>query len=682
MKKKVGINLNILMLFIISVAFYGYFANKMSALVFYPSDESRYLAGAKSLHFLGNFSRNYVLEGYDDILYSFILSFAYFFYSPENILRICRFFGVVMMSSVVFPTYLLAKKMEIGKTWNIDGAFFVALISVVIPELTYTSYLLAETLLYPLFMWMLYLAYTEFQSVEKIEKINYKIILAFILMYATKNVAISFVAAYCAMFFVYGIVSRDKKIILKAVLSGLLFLGCMIALKSVLLVVNGSLKGHNHYTEQAMTIFPFTFQVFVGVIRGGLFYLSYFVLFTGVFPILSLCSNFKKYNKKDVLWASFLLGMIIFTIVEVVLIIHYSENGTDLVLSRFHYRYLFYFFVPMLLLFLKYKIFYNKTTALGILAFEIVSLSVFFVPVNKMGQGICDGIACFFVKRLNDYAGFTDLLYIILLLALLLTAALIIKKKEQILFNAGLMLLLCVLIIMFPFAQKIPVENSKKDEPFVSDAVEIANYINQNAERVICVNTSGIGNPILRFPAYNIKDYEEVCLNEDISYLEVASDNTVVLIPKTFGYGLKGNIKEIDLGTKYTRVYVANRGIIELNIDEYRIGFSAYGNLQNGYDESGVRYLEAGGLSFGPYIELSKGKYIIEVSGENLKSGYMSACAQKGNEVFETQIVSISNTEVILALELLNDVSDFEFLIRNNSQDVVSLQQIKIKKET
>lgn len=680
MKKKIKPSLFLIMLFVASVVFYGYFASRMSLIVFYPSDESRYLAGAKSLHYLGNFSRNYVLESYDDVLYSFILSFAYFFYSPENILRLCRFIGVIMMSSVIFPSYLLAKKMEIGKLWNIDGAFLAAIISIIIPELTYSSYLLAETLLYPLFMWMLYFAYIEFQDMKMIKKVNYKIIFIFILLYATKNVAISFVAAYCAMFFLYGIIVKDKKIILKSVLSGLLFLVFLLGLKGVILITNGSLEGHNHYAEQAMAIFPFSFQVFVGIVRGGLFYLSYFILFTGVFPIISLCSNLRKLNKNDILWASFLLTMIIVTIIEVVLIIHYSENGTDPVLSRFHYRYLFYFFLPMLILFIKYKTFYNKTISLGILIFEIVSLSVFFVPVNKMGQGICDGIACYFVKNLNVYAGFTDLLYLVLIFGLFLITLLLIKNKERLLFNIGITLIICMLIIMFPFAQKIPGENSRRDEASVNDAVKIAYYINQNAERVICINTSGIADPVMRYPAYNIADYEEIALNEDTPYFEVLSDNTIVLISGTFGYGLKGDIKEIDLGTKYTRVYVANRGIVEINRDEYTIDFSAYGNLQNGYDADGIRYLVNEGISFGPYIELSKGKYLVEVIGKNLKKVFMSASAQNGNEILKTQMVSNSDTEAVLTMELLNDVSNFEFLVKNGSQEVIALKYIKIKK--
>lgn len=78
------------LLFAVSIIFYTVYALKMGNMVFYPGDESRFLALAKSLHFSGNISEHYMIKNYDDILYPFLLSLGYFFYSPEHILDIFR----------------------------------------------------------------------------------------------------------------------------------------------------------------------------------------------------------------------------------------------------------------------------------------------------------------------------------------------------------------------------------------------------------------------------------------------------------------------------------------------------------------------------------------------------------------------------------------------------------------
>lgn len=665
-------------IFIVSLILYGYLACKMSAIVFYPGDESRFLSLAKSLHYSGNVSEHYMVRSYDDVLYPLILSIGYFFYSPEHILDIFRLIGVILMSSVVFPTYFLAKKMEVGKIFKVDGAIFLTVLSVLIPELTYTAYLLEEVLLYPLFMWMLYLTYSEFMEKENISRINIPIILVFFLMYATKTFAIVFAATYCFVVFVYGIVNRDKKIIMKSILTGVIFLVMVIGLKAVLFIMNGMQKGYSHYEEQALSIFPFTYQVFVGLVRGLLFYLSYFILFTGIIPVLSLCSNFKIYNKKDILWAAYLLGLIVFTIIEIVMIIHYSENGTDVTVSRFHYRYLFYFFLPMLMLLIKYKNISSKQIAYGIIAFEIIALSVFFIPVNKNGQGICDGIVCLFIKRMNDYAGFTDSFYILLLFLMVGIILLLTANQVRKIINGGFIGIFACILIILPFSFRTPVENSSYVSAYINDYILIADYINENAEKVVCVSMRDYGDPVLRACAYSKKDFKELFLEDTADNFEIEDDNTVLLVLGSFPYGLEGSVEEINLGTDNIRVYEAQKGTLNINKDEYNIDFSSYAHLVNGYDEAGKRYLDQEGISYGPYIHLAAGRYQIEVIGGNLTASNMFSYS--GSQIFEEKIIEADDEKVILEIEILQDISDFEFSVRNTGATQIMIDNITIKK--
>lgn len=666
------------LLFAVSIIFYTAYALKMGNIVFFPGDESRFLALAKSLHFSGNISEHYMIKNYDDILYPFLLSLGYFFYSPEHILDIFRCIGVVLMSSAVFPTFFLAKKMEIGKVFKINGAALVSALSILLPEMTYSFYLMEEVLLYPLFMWMLYFVYLEFMNKEKILHLNIPIIILFFLMYTTKTFAVVFVATYCLTVFVYGVINRDKKIILKSILSGCIFLILVLGLKGTLFIMNGMQKGYSHYEQQVLAIFPFTFQVFIGLVRGLLFYFGWFILFSGIVPILVLCGNFKQFQKKDVMWAVYLLGIIVFTIIEIVTIIHFSENGVDVEVSRFHYRYLFYFFIPMIMLLIKYKNISNKFISYGILTFEIIVLNVFFIPVNKNGQGICDGIMCFLFKNMNQFAGFTESFYIILSFLLVGIILLLICNKTDRIIKGSLIGIIVMILISFPFALRIPIENSAYTERYVDDYLKIAKYINDNSDKVVCVSAGDISDPVFRASAYNTKDFLEIFLDEETKEIEIDNDNTVVLMSGNFPYGVEGAVEEIYPEIENMRVYLAQKGKLLINKCEYNINFWSYSFVTDGYDEAGKRYLLQNGISFGPYIDLPCGKYQIEVWGENLTGSNMFSYS--GADIFEQTIKEAGDNRVVLELNLIQDVSDFEFSIRNIGDIPVVIDNIKIKK--
>lgn len=666
------------LIFVIALIFYSITALKMGNIVFYPGDENRFLALAKSIHFSGNISEHYMIKNYDDVLYPFLLSLGYFFYSPEHILDIFRCIGVILMTSAVFPTYFLARKMEIGKIFKVDGAIFVTVLSMLIPEMTYTMYLMEEVLLYPLFMWMLYLVYLEFADKQKISRINIPAMIVFFLIYTAKTFAVVFAAVYCLTVFLYGILIRDKKLILKSIFSGCIFLFLVVVLKGILFMMNGMQMGYSHYDAQVLAIFPFTMQVFVGLIRGLLFYSGWFILFTGIVPFLVLCSNFKNFEKKDILWAANLLGLIILTIFEIVVIIHYSEEGTNVEISRFHYRYLFYFFIPMLMILIKYKHIGSKKIAYSIVMFELIVLNVFFVTVNSKGQGICDGIMCLFFRRINNYQGGTDTIYTVLLILLVgIILLLIYDKNDKIIYGSVSVTIALILIIM-PLSLKMPIENSAYTEKYIDDYIKVAKYINENSAKVLCVSAGDYSDPVLRTAAYNTKDFLEIFLTDETEKIEIDNDRTVILMSGSFPYGLEGNVEEIHLGTENMRVYLAQKGILSINKNEYNIDFSSYGFVTDGYDESGKRYLLSNGISFGPYTDLARGKYQIEVLGQNLTGSNMFSYS--GADTFEQTIKEAADDKVVLEIELLQDISNFEFSVRNMGEAVVIIDNIKIKK--
>ena len=666
-------------IFTTALTIYGCLALKMECTVFYPGDESLYINLAKSLHFTGTLTEHYQLRTDDDILYPMILSLAYLFYSPEQILNIFRLIGVVLMCSTIFPAYILAKEMNVGKIFKIDGAVMIAILSVAIPEMTYSAYILEEVLLYPLFMWSMWVVYLEFASEDKLRRLNIWAIVLFFAMYITKMFAMVFCCTYCLTLFLYGIVKKDKKIIVKSMISGGVFFALLIGLKLFVYIINGMHMGNAKYSEQVMSIFPITFQVIISLIRGMFFYGSYFILFMGIIPVYALCANFKKFEKKDMLWAAYLLGLVCCTILEIVVIIHHSENGKDLVVSRFHFRYLFYFFVPMFALLCKYKTIESKTIANMISGFMIAALSVFFISVSQNGQGICDGIICYLMKRMNLYTGFSDTLFILLIFIFVILIIFINRGNGRSIAEYSLAFILSGILVIMPLTFKIPIENSQYASVYIEDYIKVAKYINKKDGEIYYLSNGDYGDPIFRSSAYNTKDFKEIWINDNMGgHISIEQSDTILVIPEYFPYEFIGNIEEIELGTTGTRVLKAEKGEIFIDRSQYNITFYSYGNLRDGYDENRRRYLKSGGQSFGPYILLEPAKYRIEVKGDNLSQSQMYAYS--GSEMFDLEVIEYADDKGIYELELDQPADNFEFMVRNNSDEIVILDKIKIKR--
>ncbi len=667
------------LIFGLSVIFYGGIAARMGSIIFYPTDETRFIALAKSLHFVGNISEQYVIKNYDDILYPFLLSLGYFFYSPQYILIIFRYMGVIMMASASFPIYFLASKIRIGKIFNVDGAIFVTVVSMLIPEMTYTAYISAEVLLYPLFMWMMYMAYLEFTNRDSLSRINFLMIMLLFAIYATKTFAIIFATSYCLTIFILGILDHDKKLVLKAILSGIIFMAMVVGLKGILFCLNGMKYGTSHY-DQVVAIFPFTFQVFISLVRGLLYYVGWFILFTGIVPVMVLCCNFNYMEKKEIPWIINLIISSICTILEIVVIIHYAEEGTNSLVARFHYRYLFYFFVPMLIVLVKYNDVKNKKIAYGICGFEIVVLNLFFRVTNQQGQGICDGIMCLFFRKANDYQGGTDTVYAILMLLIIWILFMLIYNKANMIINGFIIATIGLIIVIMPFSLKLPIEQSAANARYIDDYLKIAGYINESAEKVVCMSAGDYSDAVFRTPAYSKKDFIEVFLMKDEEKIEIDNNRTIIIMSKGFPYRLKGPVDEINIGTENISVYSAQQGILLIDKNAYNIDFLSYNYVKDGYDESGKRYLMPGGISFGPYIDLTGGHYQIEIKGENLMESDITAYSYSESKDFELIVLKETDSQIVFEMDLLRDVSSFEVSVRNVGGNIVVIDNIKIEK--
>ena len=215
----------LIVIFIIGITIYGTVAKLMTNPMFLTHDEELYVNMARSFFFDHNFSRGYELLNYSCVVYSILISFAYFLYSPENINFIMRMIGVVSMVSSIFPIYLLSKQI-LG---NKKRAVVISTLALIIPEMIASAYLIQENLSYPIFLWTAYLVYLKFTSENKKSFIlDIAILFLFVLNFFTKSYTIVFPAAYFFVMFIDSIKKKEYKNIKSIFVQGVIF--CLILL--------------------------------------------------------------------------------------------------------------------------------------------------------------------------------------------------------------------------------------------------------------------------------------------------------------------------------------------------------------------------------------------------------------------------------------------------------------------
>lgn len=145
---------NLVSLFFIGVIFYTVWVSLFTSTVHIEVDEELYVTLAKSFHYLGRFEKNGQILDYSCVLYSMLLSLAYYCYTPESILFLLRFVGVLCMCSSVFPIYFLAKAILKEESMAVKVTAWFLLM----PYMADCAYMMQEVLCYPLFCWLLFLS--------------------------------------------------------------------------------------------------------------------------------------------------------------------------------------------------------------------------------------------------------------------------------------------------------------------------------------------------------------------------------------------------------------------------------------------------------------------------------------------------------------------------------------------
>ncbi|WP_026510181.1 hypothetical protein [Butyrivibrio sp. LC3010] len=321
------------------------------------TDEARSLADSGTF----KFANTYGTSG--AYVYPFIISFIYkYFYNSYNIVDMTRFLGIVLMTTTIFPAYLLLGKMKIFGRKRV----ILSIASVVIPDMLQSWLQVTEVIAYPLFIWTLLLFYIDIEQKDKLITTVGMALICF-LDYLTRGQYLVIGLAYIctlSIFVLQELLSKGKPAVFLKKLGVflVLFAGLYIAVPKVLtqlhVIADTEDMGGSFLSESIQKILenPSYFLVQWG---KGFFWYAFFISLAFGFVTVLVPAFYRSYEDEICnRLVVFVNAIFLLTLAIVVLIIYSMEEPLEYDTHRIHQRYFFFLFTPYLYLF--YRIDFSR----------------------------------------------------------------------------------------------------------------------------------------------------------------------------------------------------------------------------------------------------------------------------------------------------------------------------------
>lgn len=554
----------LILIFLIGVIVYGFLASKMTSTLYLYNDEELYMHMARSFFFEGHFSKNYELLNYKCVIYSMIISLAYIFYTPENILFIMRMIGVILMCSSVFPVYLLSRDVLKNKAYALGISFMTILLS----DFISTLFLIQEVVCYPLFLWITYLVYLKFTK----EKNNFReilIIFLLALIFFVKSYAISFAAAYFFVLLLAVLKEKRYSDIKWVILKGFLCL-VFIAIGILLIyTINGFKNGTNHYTTQINSIFPIT-EVEIKALFYGIFYYAVFFMFcAGFLPILIPIFKIKQYEIEDRRLIMFLTACSIITIIESAAIVFVPEERGKLFPDKVCFRYLAPLIMPYIIMFFKCK---KENLKIDGKMISVFAIAFVYLIWYYIGQGVrlteIDAPMLFAIQKIHQGRPENFNAYFILITFFLTACITLLNKLEVIkdLKTIYIEIFITTCVILFGINCYLNVNNTSKriyqGEILKNEFVKLANYTDRDYDVVYVMDYL---TPIRLFYGYTKSDYSLLNTKYEIN-IDISGKKIMLISPTIKHINVEG-ADSVDIGTPNISVYVSDKKYDKLHVD-------------------------------------------------------------------------------------------------------------------
>ena len=103
--------------------------------------------------------------------------------------------------------------------------------------------------------------------------------------------------------------------------------------------LNGGHIGSNHYAKQILSLFPITGKTIVALVSGLVFYIVFFLLNTGILPVIIPYLNRKFYSRTDRCFLFYVTAGLLLMILEIVGTIFLTEEAGNLYPHKYLFRY-------------------------------------------------------------------------------------------------------------------------------------------------------------------------------------------------------------------------------------------------------------------------------------------------------------------------------------------------------
>ncbi len=307
-------------------------------------DEGLYINIARSLVADGKVMYRAQPISYIYLLYPLTIMPVFLLPSSVNIYRVLQLWNVLMISTIIFPVYLLCKEVKLTR----KHTYVATIASIIIPEIGLSTYLVAESLIYPLMMWILLLGYLV---ISKPEKRIYPILFGVIngIAYFAKPECIVFGACHLIILCIHGFIKkRSFRHMMPIIVSGILMVAEIVTGYIVYGFLFDKATVLNLYEKQ---IPSYDFENIMIMVQGILFHIFAFIISAGNASILIPALGFKKQTEtQKIFFSSYLMAVITMIIGIGIMIVPYRYTGSWGNCPT-HLRYLMYFF-PILIIWL------------------------------------------------------------------------------------------------------------------------------------------------------------------------------------------------------------------------------------------------------------------------------------------------------------------------------------------
>ncbi len=696
--------------FIVAVCIRFFFSDFVKTIHGYP-DELMYYGSARSLFIGGDLSIRNITSNFQKIGYSIFLAPLFFIKNGFLRIKLISLVNCVIMSLSAFPAMGIGRELKLGN----KGTFFFIFLTLFWPDMATSMSFMSEILYWPLCLFFIWLWIYSC----RIQKWWAFVFLAFLCYagYLCKEIFLAFfiVAAIFPVIspivnFLYEHNCRKKLISYFLKVSFIntgIFVVVFLALHAVFKLI--FFKGVDSSYSNALVPSIKNSYDFFYMIKAFLIYMSAVIMAVCVFPVVYPAIYYKRLFKECRNLFVFSLLTILIVAVTVSYTISAKEDLGSL-MPKLHMRYFAPSLIILMAVFLRtcQENLVDKNNFVlvnSILLFVLIFIGVVFkgfisLPCTlswyKIPQKLFPTIDRGYEFVLRPYVIVINFCFTVAVLVL----HFIKEKGGTKLFLKLFMILNCMLLLV---SNIISIKSFKDgysaDKNIINELQKLNDFFSTAAEKshVLYISAGNLASENGYFDTYFdsiqnlyfVREDDVLCKDtavSDVGFREPESNKLYVIpridyiiIPSTLSLECENALIRDDLGGRYYAVYE--------NINPFRVSIVQRSNrmvsfdwnisVSNGFDRDGVRYLNCGGSSYGPYWHLQKGSYEIEIKGVSLDGADITLYSSKGAVSYPFEAVR-SDSKISIKFTLDSDVDNFEIYIKNKYSKTLEMHSLHL----